>query len=165
MQPPRNQTLGYGTYRFTVNTPAAVIPPDVTLGLFTWSDTKQQNLGEIDIELARWGNDTSVTNAQFVVQPYDLTDGRLVRFTQPTPAAGRGLPTVFEFDWQPTGVRFKATTVAGQLLSMWYFSGPDLPKSSDERVHINLWVFEPATAVVTDPVEVVISKFEFIKSA
>src|SRR5262249_36968510 len=116
-----HRPLGYGTYRVTVATPPDELPEDVTLGLVTWSDTNQQNLGEIDVERARWGNADSVTNSQFVVQPFDLTDGRLVRFAAPAPQPGKGLPMVYEFDWQPTGIRFKASTAAGRLVSSWFF--------------------------------------------
>ncbi len=164
MLPPKGNTLGYGVYRFTVSTPADSLPEDVTLGLFTWSDTKHQNLGEVDVELARWGNGGSVTNAQFVVQPYDLTDGRMVRFRSPPPPPHKGLPMVYQFNWQPNGIQFKASTTTGRVISAWYFSGPDLPKTSDERVHMNLWIFEPANATLTESVEVSIADFEFVKA-
>src|SRR5258706_1930305 len=70
-------SYGYGTYTFTVATPLDAFDPNVVLGLFTWSDKAPYAHREIDFEAARWGNAADPTNAQFVVQPYNLA-GHLV---------------------------------------------------------------------------------------
>src|SRR5437773_1501268 len=62
------RTLGYGKYIFQLDSPPD-FDPNVVLGLFTWSDNNAFNNREIDIEIARWGDASDLTNAQFVVQP------------------------------------------------------------------------------------------------
>ena len=49
------QTLGYGTYRFYLDSPVDSLDPNVVLGLFTWNDDPAFNNRELDIEFARWG--------------------------------------------------------------------------------------------------------------
>lgn len=71
------QSFGYGTYRFYLDTRVDKLDPNIVLGLFTWSDDPEFDHREIDIECARWGNADNDTNAQFVVQPYDIPEHRL----------------------------------------------------------------------------------------
>ena len=73
------RSFGFGTYRFYIATPLARLDPNITLGLFTWSDTPAYAHREIDIECGKWGKADDTNNAQFVVQPYQ-TPGRLSRY-------------------------------------------------------------------------------------
>ena len=64
--------LGYGLYRFTVGSNVDRLAPNLTLGLFTWSDEpgEEGTHKELDVELGRWGNrDNDV--AQYVVPALD----------------------------------------------------------------------------------------------
>ena len=45
-------SLGYGTYRFQLDTPAENLDPRVVLGMFTWNDDPTDSHRELDIELA-----------------------------------------------------------------------------------------------------------------
>ena len=65
-------TFGPGSYRFELNSPVDNLDPNVTLGLFTWSDDPAFTDREIDVEGGRWQNPADTNNAQFVVQPYRL---------------------------------------------------------------------------------------------
>ena len=76
-------TYGYGKYSFFLGSRVDNLDPNVVLGLFTWSDKAAYAHREIDIEFSRWSDATDPTNAQYVVQPFDLAN-HLVRFTQPT---------------------------------------------------------------------------------
>src|SRR5512135_1367048 len=64
-------SFGYGTYRFTLDSPVDALDPSAVLGLFTWNDDPAYNHREIDIEMSRWGAAAN-QNAQYVVQPYTL---------------------------------------------------------------------------------------------
>jgi len=139
--------LGYGTYTFEVNSDLTSLDPWVVLGLFTWSDRARFNNREIDIEVADWGDSASEGNAQFVIQPWDAA-GHLRRYG----IADSG-PTVHAFTWRPDRVDFSS---AG---TTWTYAGSGIPPSLDERIRINLWLFQghaPASGV-----EVRISSFRF----
>jgi hypothetical protein len=148
-------TFGYGTYAFSVASPVSGLDPNVVLGLFTWSDKAPYAHREIDIEFARWGNAADPTNAQYVVQPYDKP-GHLVRFTQPAAPS-----SLHRFTWRSAQVSWDSYDANGGLISSYTYSGADVPKSGDERVHLNLWLFNGAAPVNGLPVEVVLSSFAF----
>lgn len=149
------QSLGYGTYRFDVESPTGQLDPNVVLGMFTWSDSAASNHREIDVELAKWGDAASTTNAQYVVQPYDVA-GNLVRFRQP--AEG---PTSHQFTWTSKAVSFLSATGAGGPIASWKYAGRSVPKVGDERARINLWLYRGAPPTDGNEVEVVLSGFTF----
>ena len=146
-------SLGYGTYRWTVDGDVSDLDPNVVLGLFTWSDDPAQAHREIDVEVASWGSTTDPTNAQFVVQPWDAPD-HMVRFTQP---AGT---SVFEFTWSAGRVEFRST-VGASIVREWTYTGADVPTPGDEKTHMNLWLMNGSPPVNGQPVEVVLSDFAF----
>ena len=77
------QSLGYGTYSWSLVSSVGRFDRNVVLGLFTWSDDPAYNDREIDIEVSRFGDSSLPTNAQWTVQPY-TTDGNWQRFDQPS---------------------------------------------------------------------------------
>jgi hypothetical protein len=149
------QTLGYGTYVFEIASPVANLDPNVVLGLFTWSDKAPAAHREIDVEFARWGNAGDPTNAQYVVQPYDLA-GHLHRLSQPAAAA----PTVHGFTWRRGRIDFASSDLVGWDHD-WSYVGSDVPPSRDERVRLNLWLFGGAAPTNGQEVEVVVTRFTF----
>jgi len=140
---------GYGTYTFTVESNVSSLDPNVVLGLFTWSDRARFAHREIDIEVARWGEVGGTTNAQFVVQPWDVA-GHLERYSISTSG-----PTVHSFAWQPTRVDFLS---AGES---WAYTGSGIPPSQDERIRINLWLFGGRAPMDGNGVVVRLSSFTF----
>ena len=78
-----NQSLGYGRYSIQISGQIGQINENAVLGLFTWdNDACSEYNKEIDIEFSRWGNAQDNTNAQFVIQPFDVP-GNLHRWTMP----------------------------------------------------------------------------------
>ncbi len=149
------RTYGYGTYTFTLASNVSALDPNVVLGLFTWSDRARFAHREIDIEVARWGNASDATNAQYVVQPYDGA-GHLARFTQP--AMDR---SVHQFTWRQGRIDWQSTDGAGAQIASYSYAGADVPPSGDERVRLNLWLFQGAAPTDGQPVEVIIESFAF----
>jgi len=150
-------SLGYGTYTFTVATRLDQFDPNVVLGLFTWSDKAPYAHREIDYEAARWGSATDPTNSQFVVQPYDKA-GHLVRFAAPAVAR-----TIQQFTWRAGSVSFDSKRLdTGATVYSYTYTGTDVPKPGDERVHLNLWLFGGAAPTNGLPVEVVVESFAFV---
>ncbi|MBI2781594.1 MAG: hypothetical protein HYX55_07350 [Chloroflexi bacterium] len=149
-------SYGYGTYTFTVGSPVNALDRNVVLGLFTWSDRAPYAHREIDFEAARWGNAADTTNAQFVVQPYDVT-GHLVRFD-----ATAAVRTKQQFTWSAGRASFLSTNAdTGAEIYRYTYTGADVPKPGDERVHLNLWLFGGAAPSNGAPVDVVIESFQF----
>lgn len=152
------RSLGYGTYRFAVAADAAVLDANAVLGLFTWSDEPAFNHREIDIELARWGNATDPTTAQFVVQPF-TKNGNVHRFIAPTVG-----PTVFEFVWAIDKITYRVrrgTTV----VTSWNYTGGDIPTPGGEHAHLNLWLVDGQAPLDGQPIEVVLTDFDFCTPA
>jgi len=150
-----SESFGYGTYVFDVASPVDDLDANVVLGLFTWSDKAAYNHREIDIEFARWRNPLDPTNAQYVVQPYDVA-GHLVRWTLPSGAS----PTTHDFTWRAGRIDFGSFDLGGWSNS-WTYAGSAVPKPGGENVRLNLWLsggFAPSDG---QEVEVVVNDFGF----
>jgi hypothetical protein len=152
-----SESLGYGTYSFTVDSPIGTLDPNVVLGLFTWSDDPAYDHREIDVEFARWGNAGGPTNAQNVVQSNPLASS-LNRFVQPSSA-----PSVHTFTWAHKSVTFASRTAGGQSIASWRYKGSGVPRPGGERTHINLWLDHGTPPVNGAAVEVVLSNFSFAR--
>ena len=148
--------LGYGTYTFVTATPLNGFDPNVVLGLFTWSDKPQYAHREIDVEIARWGSATDSTNAQFVVQPHNDT-GHVHRFT-----ASDAVRTQLRVTWSAGRVTFVSTSLdTGAITASYTYTGADVPKPGDERVHLNFWLHAGAAPTSGLPAEVIVESFDF----
>jgi len=156
-----NQNLGYGTYRFYLDSAVDNLDPSVVLGLFTWSDNPAYNHREIDTEMARWGNPNN-QNAQFVIQPYDVPQN-IHRFQWPA-----GVPSsMHSFNWQNGSVYFAGIkghslppAPADIVQERTFNSGIPIP--GDENARINLWLFRGRGPTNGVEVEVIIKRFEFV---
>lgn len=51
-------TMGYGTYKFTIERDYVNIPENIVVGLFTWDNNTfyEEANSEIDMELSKWGD-------------------------------------------------------------------------------------------------------------
>jgi uncharacterized protein (TIGR03437 family) len=151
------QTVGYGTYRFVVNTAAGSIDPNVTLGLFSWdAQAADQNNREWDIEFGKWGNPNANTNAQFVVQPYNGPNN-IQRFL-----LGPFAPSTHTVSWSASQVGF-ASSHSGGTVSQWTFNGGviPVPTPGDVHLHINFYLAMGPSPRVNAPQEVVIGGFQY----
>jgi hypothetical protein len=161
-----NDSFGYGTYRFYIDSPVDELDPNVVLGLFTWSDDPAYAYREIDVEVARWGNASDPTNAQFVVQPWNRT-GNLTRWTIPSGAS----PTTYSFDWEADNIAFESRdgayspdAASTPVIASWNYTGQDIPVPGDEQVRMNLWLVSGRSPVNGQEVEVVVDRFVFVPS-
>src|SRR5262249_26687924 len=132
--------LGYGTYRCFVDSVVDALDRNVVLGLFTYDDDPTATNGhrEMDVEISRWGNGSDPTNAQFVVQPFNIA-GNLTRWTIPTGAA----PTTHSFTWSAGRIDYVAHNGAFApppasvpQISAWSNIGGSVPAPGDERMHL-----------------------------
>lgn len=159
-----DQSFGYGTYRFYIDSIVDDLDENVVLGLFTWSDDPAFSHREIDIEISRWQNAADPANAQFVIQPYD-TSGNLQRWTIPTGTT----PSTHSFSWEfdqidfvSHGGAYNPIAPISPILSAWTYQGSDIPIPGGEQIRLNLWLVNGQPPVDGEEVEVVISRFVFV---
>lgn len=148
-------SFGYGTYTFILGSRVDSLDPNAVLGLFTWSDKAPYAHRELDIEFSRWGNAAEPTNAQYVVQPYDAAR-HLARFTQPATTV-----STHRFTWRKGTVSWQSLDAASAPIASYAYSGSDVPVPGDERVHLNLWLFNGAAPLNGAPAEIIVRSFSF----
>jgi hypothetical protein len=152
------RSLGYGTYRFTVQD-SADLQPSAVLGIYTLDETKPDEIrSELNIELSRWG-EPGKKNAQYVIQPYYVPEN-ISRFIVPAGVVTHTLR------WQPGEASFKTTrgpveTSRSKAIAEHVFTS-GVPAAAAENVHIELYEFHHSKSVSQVPAEVVIQKFEYL---
>src|SRR5262249_28983324 len=156
-------TLGYGTYRFYLDSSVDNLDPNVVLGLFTWSDASAYNNREMDIEFAKWGAPRN-NNGWYTVQPY-YVGGNQVSFSQPT-----NMPQSIQiFDWFADSLGNNRTARFYSLAGNSAYATPyvqhlfssGVPPTGDEKVRMNLWLYQGRAPKA--PVEIIIIKVEFFR--
>lgn len=180
-------TMGYGTYIFTIQGDPVNLDPDVVLGLFTWDDStfQTQANSEVDIEFAKWGEDTVENTLQYGVQPIAFGPYNPERVHKPEEDNQQwiGLST-HAFTWTDTLITWQSwvgnSYQNGLPVSSWTFDldNParikyEGPNESDPVVipapgrhtnaRMNYWLLTgPEGPVVPTRKEMIIQKFEYI---
>ncbi|WP_409300128.1 glycoside hydrolase family 16 protein [Peribacillus sp. SCS-155] len=160
------ETLGFGTYRFYLESRIDTLDPNVVLGLYTYDtesiDAADKHYREIDIEFSRWGNPEE-SNSWYTVQPHTEIGN-----VQPFKSEFSGEYSTHSFSWAPEYIRFQslhghyAHPPHNDYVSHdWLYEGMYVPDSSQEKVDLNLWLFEGKPPQDGKEVEIVIRKFEF----
>ncbi len=163
-----DRSLGYGTYIVESIGRIDDMDPQVVFGMFTYDDSPAYAHREIDIEYGRFGDPAS-TNAQFVVQPFDIEENRY-RFE----VRQQGDYLTHAFRWDENGIRFASfhghiaealvregfsAVTERQVAALWDYPG-DVPPPGNERFRINLWLYQ--SALPSRDHEVVLSSFAFV---
>jgi hypothetical protein len=163
-----NNSWGYGTYVFTIQSPVDLLDENIILGLFTWdTHAPQYHYREIDFEFGKWGDPAS-ENAQFVIQPWD-TPGNRYRFD-----VGTCKTTTHVLRWQSNGIYFMSYygdfTLAPSpesIIATWLYTGSSNPPPGGENIRMNLWLIPhnganyPANG---QDAEVVITDFRYVNN-
>ena len=139
---------GYGIYRFDVEGSIRDLDPNIVFGFFSWDQNFPPYFREIDIELSRWGNPSTLPG-WFTVQPYDKP-GNQHSFDLPKAAT-----YTFELRWEP-GLASFSCEADGNVVSTWRFAG-EVPEPGRARLRINLWLFRGKEPDKPGPWEVVMS--------
>ena len=152
------RSLGYGTYSFTVED-ISNLEPSVVFGMFTWDYSNLQELGELDLNMTRWGDPTA-QNAEFVIQP-PVVPGNVARFMAPP---GKLKHTIV---WEPGRVTMSTARASGRsgesVISHHVFTS-ELPIPGFESIRMSLYVYRSPNGKspgLQHPVEVVVDRFEF----
>ena len=161
--------LGFGTYSFTTASRLDILDANVTFGAFLWDafGDEQEVPGspnrEFDSEDSRWGNPADATNAQFVVQPFDVCEN-LSRYTIPDLGLDQDLQR--SFTWTQCQISFVAWSRTGLIHEFVYLHDPAsdrfVPSEGRARFRFNLWLNNPQAGPADgQPIEVIITDFSF----
>jgi hypothetical protein len=150
-------TLQYGTYSLTIESPITALDKNVVFGFFTWdTEAPQYAYRELDVEISMWGND-GAQNAQYAVQPWAV-EGNRHRFD----LGGTGAGSTHRIDWRPGRVQFSSIDAQGTPLQSWtYANTAYVPPAGAGNAHINLWLYKGQAPSDGREVEVVLKSFSF----
>lgn len=161
-----DESFGYGTYVFTIESRLDTLDSNIILGLFTWDTYAPQfNYREIDFEFGRWQNPANDIG-QYVIQPWD-TAGNLFRFD--IDYTGGTLTTTHIMTWRADGIYFKScygdfslAPAPETVINQWYYTSSNNPPPGGENVRMNFWLVlgNPPTNGLES--EVIIKDFQFL---
>ena len=154
------QSLGYGTYSFTVEDISS-LDASVVFGMFTWDySTDQENHREFDINIGRWGEPQN-KNAEFVLQP-TLVRANFFRFVAPV---GKLKHTIV---WEPgrlTMVTSRASGPRGASVVARRVFTSEVPTPGVESLRMTLFPYTKPNQKapgLQGPAEVVVDQFEYL---
>jgi hypothetical protein len=180
-------TMGYGTYIWTIQGNPVNIDRNVVLGLFTW-DTytfQEQANSEVDIEFSKWGVADQDTTLQYGVQPINFGTYYPERDYKPEadPDLWIGVST-HAFTWTDTLITWESwrgdTYGNGTPDASWTFDLNNPPRSKYEgglwsdpiiipapgentNARMNLWLINgPEGPFIPVPHEMIIQNFEYL---
>ena len=164
-----SQSLGYGSYIFTLQSRVDQLDENIILGMFTWdTDAPEYNYREIDFEFGKWQKSEN-KNSQFVIQPW-TNEGNTHRYD--ILYDGPTETTTHIMNWRPDGIdfqsyygRYSENPPAENVIHSWTYTGQDNPPPGGENIRINLWLVWGAFPTDGNNVEVVIEDFKFIPNA
>jgi hypothetical protein len=120
-------TMGFGTYTWTIQADPMSFSENVVFGLFTWDNNTFFTDGnsEVDIEFSKWGDISSTSPTTFSVQPVSFGSfyAERTKELEVDPAVLNGV-TTHQFTWTDTLITWKS--YAGELpqgnaIAQWSF--------------------------------------------
>lgn len=135
-------TMGYGTYRFTILGDFVNMPENITLGLFTWDDNTFSEAGnsEVDIEMSKWGVDSTEQTLNYAVQPVAFGGDYFSERNHNPEVADvsvlNGLST-HEFTWLPNKISWKSYSGdkpdEAKVIASWFFDDTNQARVKNEN--------------------------------
>ena len=153
-------TMGYGTYVWTVEGNFNEFDINVVLGLFTWDNNtfQEQANSEVDIEFAKWGEEGQDTTLQYGVQPIAFGPYNYERVDKPrvNPDLWDGVVSTHLFTWTDSLITWESyqgeydpnRTEPPQ--ASWYFDDTNPPKRKYEGPNTSDPVVIPAPGNTTN---------------
>lgn len=154
------RSLGYGTYSFTVED-TSKLEPAVVFSIFTWDySTHQENYGEFDLNITRWGDPTA-HNAEFAIQP-PVVPANVSRFTAPP---GKLRHTIVWEPGQVTMFTAPASARAGAPVISQHVFTSEVPTPGLESIRMSLYTYRSPNGTspgLQRPAEVVVDQFAYL---
>jgi len=157
-----DHSLSFGTYQCQVEGAIDTLDPNVIFSMFSYQGP--DNIKEIDIEYAKWGNPTE-KNAWWTVYPND-TQGKKgytgfnLKLT--------GTYTTSRFAWSKEGVHYwmlgghQPIESEKNLMQEWNYHPKDYEHMITQTgmpLHFNLWLFQGKPPTDGKPVEIIVHSF------
>ena len=162
------ESFGYGTYVYTVDSRVDLLDQNIVLGLFTWDTyAPEYNYREIDFEFSRWKNPANDIG-QYVIQPWEPEEN-MFRFD--IDYAGQSNATTHVMTWRPNpdGIYFKSyygsfslAPPPEDMIIDWHYTAADNPPAGGENARMNLWLIDGLAPSNGQESEIVISDFQFL---
>jgi len=155
----------FGEHRFYVEGPIDSLDPNVVLGLFLYSNIEDDDIEELDVEFASWGNADPAADEGWYTTWYQNAIGDQYSFH----VSLNGSYTTHAIDWQPARVDFESLhgfyaipPDASYVIARWHTSNPNvIPAPGDDmRIHLNLWLMNGQAPTDGQEVEIVIHDLE-----
>lgn len=175
-----NENLGHGTYLFQTTSRQDLLDDNAVFGAFTWDDHGDDKRiptypnREIDFEDSRWGEEGG-PNSQIVVQPGNVPGNH---FQFHLPDLSKAATLTRYFTWRPSTVDFVSlhgkyapdTFPKEAVIHQHTYVENEakqniLPRPGRENFRFNLWLYQSPEPKSGEPVEVVISDFQFLPLA
>ena len=154
-------SLGYGTYRFQIESDAELYDPSVVVGLFTYLDDNH----ETDIELTRQG-DEHAPAGNFTVQPWFIP-GNMAKFE-----LGSRPTSTHTFEWRPDAIYFQSLDghhvnppAPAAVIHDWNYTGNSIPLAGAEKMYINFYLFQGVPPADQADAELIVSDVTFTPAA
>jgi len=154
-----DRSLGYGSYVATVRD-VAKLEPAAVFSMTTFDDWGgDQYYREIDVEIGRWGNALSKTNAQYGIQPF-YVPGNVFPFKVP---AGT---LTYSMRWESGRASFKtvrgsSNTPGSSVVAEHEFSS-GIPSPGQERLQLLFYAVPSERYPMQKSNEVVIDNFQYL---
>ncbi len=151
----------FGEHRFYVDGPIDKLDPNVVLGLFLYSDIDDNDIEELDVEFATWGDSDPSANDGWYTTWYQNAIADQYSFD----VSLNGTYTTHAIDWQPSQVDFESLhgfyaqpPDASYIIAQWSTSNPNaIPLPEDDMsIHINLWLMNGLPPTDGQEVEIII---------
>jgi len=153
------QSFGYGTYIAVVRD-TSYLEPAAVLSMTTFDDwAGDQHYREMDVEISRWGDAGSKTNAQYGIQPF-FVPGNVAPFFAPSGTLTHSM------HWESGKVSFKTvrgsamTDKAPAIAEHVFTSG--VPSTGRETLQFLFYVVGSDKYPLQKETEVVVEKFKYL---
>jgi len=180
-------TMGYGTYVWTIQGNPVNIDQNIVIGLFSWDDFTFQTdaNSEVDIEFSKWGVPEQDTTLQYGVQPINFGPYYPERDFKPKvePSIWNGVST-HAFTWSKDSITWASWQGDkygnGEPLAKWTFTKNNPPRIKNENgnssnpviipapgnhtnARMNVWLVAGADVGPVVPIryDIIIQKFEY----
>ncbi|HVO64746.1 MAG TPA: hypothetical protein VMT53_27740 [Terriglobales bacterium] len=153
-----DRSLGYGTYVLTVRD-ASKLEPAAVFSMTTFDDwAGDQYYREMDVEIGRWGNALSKSDAQYGIQPF-YVPGNVFPFNI------RAGTLTHSMRWESGRVSFKswrgASVSPADVVTEHEFSS-GIPSPGQERIQLLFYAVPSEKYPLQKGSEVVIEKFQYL---
>ena len=161
------EALGFGEYTFYLEAQLDQLDPNVVLGLFTYdidsADASMKAYREMDIEFAKWGNETYPNSQYTIWNPQTIRESHIFDIYSPW-----GNWSTHSFKWKPNQIFFES--LGGHyaeapnndfVWQRWNYNSHLVPDEGLAKIHMNLWLVNGQAPKNNQEVEVIISNFTF----